>query len=281
MGGKGLSNDVFDLTGKTAFITGGGTGLGFHMARALASSRAKIVIAARRILVLEQAASALIREAPTAQVLCQPLDLSDQSSIDKAAESVMSQMGGIDIFVGNAGLEYCQPLEKNDEAEVASMLQVNVGANISLVKHFLPNMQKNKWGRVLFSSSVSSVRGVPQEGLSVYSAAKGALNAFTRTAAAEAGRNNVTFNCLNFGMFHTDMLDSLLADIDSKYGEGAGAAYINDFVTNVALGRLGKCEEIESMIKLLASDAGGYITGADIPLDGGLSIMLRANPLEN
>ena len=112
----------------------------------------------------------------------------------------------------------------------------------------------------------------------MYTAVKGALNSFTRTAAAEAGHDGITVNSLILGMYLTDIVRGIFDQLDKAHGAGAGAAAQNSFASMTALGRLGETPEVEGLIQLLASDAGSYITGANLAIDGGMSIMLRPNP---
>tara|TARA_B110000211_G_scaffold235027_1_gene308650 strand:- start:5824 stop:6660 length:837 start_codon:yes stop_codon:yes gene_type:complete len=271
----------FDLTGKTAFVTGGGTGLGYVMSRGLARSGAKVMIASRREHILKEAAKKLTEEADGNQVLYTTVDLSDRTSVAKAADYVIEQLGGVDIFIGNAAMDSYEPVDSISEQQLDGMLEVNLVANISLVKAFLPHMRKKKWGRVIFSSSVCAIRGAAQERVSVYSTVKGGLNAFIRSGASEAGHDGITFNSLNLGIYQTDLFLGYVASLDESEGPGTTEAYLKHSSSNTALGRLGDCDEVEGMVQLLASNAGSYITGANVSIDGGISIMLRPNLSED
>lgn len=267
----------FDLTGKTAFVTGGGTGLGYHMSRALAGLGARVMIAARREDVLQNAASKLTEETGN-EVLFQTINLSDRSSIAESTKNAIETLGGVDIFVGNAALDVYATIDKFSDENIDAMLQVNVAANIALARSFLPHMKKQQWGRIIFSSSVASTHATADMGMSVYGAVKAALNAFSRYGAAEWGRSGITFNNVVIGLYLTDMLQATLDKLNAEHGAGAGDAFMKSFSANTAVGRLGKCEELEGLVQLLASDAGNYITGTSIPVDGGLSIIMRPEP---
>jgi len=270
----------FDLTGKTAFVTGGGTGLGYCMARGLALSGAKVMIAARREDVLKDAAARLTEEAEGNEVLYTPIDLKDNVALGKTAQDVVAQLGGVDIFVGNAGGEGKAMVWEDQEDVLANLIQVNFAANVTLVKHFVPHMKEKQWGRVIFSSSESSIRGVAG-GQSMYGASKGALNSYTKMAAMELGHDGITVNSLIIGFFLTDMMKTnVIERMDQLKGPGAGAAMAKDFASNTALGRLGDPAEIEGLVQLLASDAGSFITGSEVLIDGGTSIMMRPKPVQ-
>jgi NAD(P)-dependent dehydrogenase (short-subunit alcohol dehydrogenase family) len=141
-------------------------------------------------------------------------------------------------------------------------------------------MRAKKWGRFMFSSSVSTIVTSPHEGIGMYTATKGALNAFVRTLAAEAGHDNITANSLVIGFFVTDLVRHAEDLLRKTQGEQAARAFMRDFIGMTALGRAGKPEELEGLIQLLASDAGSYITGTNLVIDGGMSIMLRPNGMQ-
>jgi len=267
----------FDLTGKTAFVTGGGTGLGYYMSRGLARSGAKVMIAARRGNVLEEAAEKLAAESNGNEVLFKTMDLSDRSSVAEASQYAIDTLDGVDIYIGNAAMDTYEPIDNISEAALDGMLEVNVVANIKLVQSFLPHMRKKKWGRVIFSSSVCAIRGAAQEMVSVYSTVKGGMNAYIRSGASEAGHDGITFNSLNLGIYQTEFFMNYVGSLDQTEGPGTSETYLKRTASNTALGRLGNCEDVEGMIQLLASDAGNYITGANMSIDGGISIMLRPN----
>jgi len=268
----------FNLHGKTAFVTGGSLGLGYYMARGLASAGAKIMIAARREGPLIEAAKKLEKESGGNQVLYTCVDLNDDKSIQEAADFANSRLNGVDIYVGNAGIDVQSKVDDITEEQIQSTFQVNYSANIFLIKRFLPHMRAKRWGRIILSASIASIRA-PVEGLSVYSSAKAAVNAYAKVAAAELGQSGITVNSLNIGSFLTDMLLELYENVAKSSNEFTVDSLMRRSASNTALGRLGNPEEIEGLVQLLASDAGSYITGANLPIDGGQSILLRPIPL--
>jgi NAD(P)-dependent dehydrogenase (short-subunit alcohol dehydrogenase family) len=274
------SNDAFkkfDLTGRTAVVTGGGTGLGYFMARGLARSGATVVLAARRESVLKEAADKMAAEAPQGHVEYATVDLGDRDSIDDFARATIERFGGIDILIGNAGADLFEPVDQISYANFDQVMQINVAANIALMRAYVPHMRQQKWGRIMFSSSATSLAGSAQEGMSVYTAAKGGLNAFARTAAAELGHDNITVNSVVFGMYLTDMVKEHLKVVEAAAGIDAVRGFEVSFASMTAAGRLGDCQEVEGLAQLLASDAGSYITGSNLVIDGGMSAMLRPN----
>ena len=268
--------EKFNLSGKSALVTGGSAGLGFAMSRALASAGARVMIAARREDVLENAAAKLTEYSTAGPVLYRKLDLSDPDGVAVAADHACREMNGVDIFVANAAHEHMQFVDDITDEAVAMNYQVNVASNIALVKKFLPEMRNRHWGRIILISTVAAVRASAQEGTSMYSANKAALNAFGRVVAAEQGHNGITVNNVNCGAYMTEMLKGVIDNLEPS----AKDHFVRSMTDSTALGRMGECEEIEGTIQLLASDAGSYITGADIHVDGGLAIMMKPNPAQ-
>ncbi len=263
----------FDLSGKTAFITGGGTGLGFSMARGLVSSGARVMIAARREDVLIEAVARLARGRDEKVACYRVMDQADEASIHAATEHANAELGGVDIFIGNAGIESQLPLLEHSMSTIGNLFQVNVFANMMLTQAFIPHMCKQQWGRIIYSSSVMARLVSARDGFSVYSSTKAALNAYARSAAAEVGHfGNVTVNSLDLGVYVTDMAEGAQELHDD------GPALLADLTNMTALGRLGKPEELEGVAQWLASDAASYVSGASLVLDGGLLNTLRPNP---
>lgn len=269
----------FDLTGRTALVTGAASGIGYHMARALAEAGARVLICARRAGLLEEAAARLAADCPGAEIAWHPVDLADRESIASLEAHARERFGGIDIFIANAAQNHADRIEDISDETVDYMLQMNVAANIQLFRAFLPRMREKRWGRVIFISSVTTLASTAQDGTCVYVAAKGALNALARNAAAETGHDGITVNCLVLGMFLTEMVSNAAEMHDQSGGPGAGQKFIDSLSSMTAIGRPCRCEEIEGVIQLLASDAGAIITGTNIPIDGGMSIMLRPHPV--
>jgi gluconate 5-dehydrogenase len=269
---------MFDLSGRTALVTGGATGLGYHMTRALARAGATVIIAARREHLLRESATRLNADGDiSGKVHWHPVDLADRKSVSSLAAHAIESAGGVDIFIGNAAQDINEHILDIKDDSIDQIMQVNISANVELVRAFLPGMRQRKWGRVIFSSSVSTIVTSPHEGIGMYTATKGALNAFTRTLAAEAGHDNITANALVIGFFITDLVRHAEQLLRKTQGEDAARRFMQDFVGMTALGRAGRPEELEGLVQLLASDAGSYITGANLVVDGGMSIMLRPN----
>jgi NAD(P)-dependent dehydrogenase (short-subunit alcohol dehydrogenase family) len=265
----------FDLTGKTAVVTGGATGLGYYMTRGLARSGATVLIAARRTEVLAKAAAQLNSEFDEERVRLRTVDLADRSSVRDLAGYAVAELGGVDVFIGNAAQEFLEPVDEIRVESIDQIMQVNVTANIQLFREFLPGMRAKKWGRVLFSSSASSVAAPANDHMGMYTATKGALNSFTRTAANEVGPDGITVNSLLLGVFWTEMMEATHQNLAAGYGQQAADDFKQVLVDMTSLARWGRPEEVEGLVQFLASDAGSYMTGTNLLIDGGLSIMVR------
>ena len=267
--------EKFDLTGKTALVTGGSAGLGFHMARALGRAGAHVLIAARRPEALEEAAKQLKADSYIKNVDWHPVDLADRESVSALAAYAINQFGGIDILVGNAGGTFVEQIIDLDPDKVAEGFQLNLMSNMQLAKAFLPRMRERKWGRFIFSSSIASVLVGPREGTATYVATKAALNGFCRQIAADMGHYGITANSLVLGFYLTDIVSNAVRQMRETQGPAVAKKFVDEFVSSTALGRFGDPAEVEGLVQLLASDAGSYITGASIAIDGGMSIMMR------
>ncbi|HKT72180.1 MAG TPA: SDR family oxidoreductase [Steroidobacteraceae bacterium] len=268
--------EAFELRGRTALVTGGGTGLGRHMSRALARAGAQVVICARREQVLRDTAADLNADpAICGRVSYHVVDLARRESIRALIDATSARFGGADIFIGNAAIDCLEHVELIKDESIDAMCQVNISANVELIRGLVPYMRKQQWGRVILISSATTICTSPHEGAGMYTAVKGALNAFTRTCATELGHDGITVNSLVLGMFLTDIVRDIFSQIDQAHGPGAGDAAQRSFSSMTALGRLGECQEVEGVVQLLASEAGRYITGSSLVLDGGISIMLR------
>lgn len=273
----------FDLHGRTAVVTGGATGIGYHMALALARSGARVMIASRRAEVLRQATERINSEAIDAPVIFHPVDLADRASIRAFAAHAIETLGGVDIFIGNAGLDLLEPVDVMKDDSIDRILQVNLSANLELVRAFLPHMRRRKWGRIIFSSSASVLVASHCDGMTAYVATKGALDAAVKTISAEAGRDGITANSLVLGMFMTKIMENS-SDRHASASPAeleAGRAFLEAMASMTAVGRGADCREIEGVVQLLASDAGSYITGSNLVIDGGLSSMMRPNPIQH
>lgn len=258
--------DIFGLHGRRALVTGGGRGLGWHLSWALADAGAQVMICGRDARTLAQAAEDFSAQTG-GRVSCFDVDLSDRFGLSALVEAA----GDIDIFVGNAGTERQTFVETATAEDVDALFATNTTANILLSAAFAGPMRARGWGRIIYVSSIAA-RIASRHGHGIYSASKAALEAYARVAAVELGASGVTVNCIAPGTFLTDLAQSRL----DSYGPEAGKAAYDAFADIAALKRWGRPEELEGALLLLASDAGSFITGQVLHVDGGQSIMMHA-----
>ena len=145
---------------------------------------------------------------------------------------------------------------------------MNVTANVELFRAFLPGMRARKWGRVLFSSSAATISAPSDDHMSMYTATKGALNSFTKAAANEVGPDGITVNTLVLGPYLTDLVQEAIEGLVKVQGPEAATAFKRSFATTTSLDRMGESHEVEGVVQLLASNAGGYITASNLFSDG-------------
>ncbi|RME91736.1 MAG: glucose 1-dehydrogenase [Verrucomicrobia bacterium] len=251
------SQDPFRLDGEVALITGGGSGLGFGMARCLARAGARVVLVGRRADRLEQAAGEI---GPTASWVAH-----DVTELDRAGELVAEaarQAGSpVSILVNNAGIHLKKPAVDTTPAEFQAVLNTHLVAAHALTRAVLPGMIERRHGHVLFTASMASLFGVPF--VVAYSAAKTAMLGVVRTLAAEVSAHGVRVNAIAPGWIQSDMLDQALA------GDPARRDRI---LTRTPMRRFGNPEDIGHAAVFLSSPAARFITGAVLPVDGGASI---------
>ena len=251
-----MTMNLFDLSGRAALVTGGSKGLGKAMALAFARAGADIVISSRHGDELE-AAAAEIRRATNRRVAIVVSDLSRRDAAAALAEAALAALGKIDILVNNAGSNLPQPIDTLRDEDWDSLIQLNLTSCMALSRALAPGMMERRWGRIIHVSSVLGLTG--KAGRSIYSATKSGLIGLMHSSALDLGPHGVTVNCIAPGPFLTDLPMSILND-DEKA----------KFAARTALGRWGNPEELAGPALLLASEAGSYLTGTTIVVDGGM-----------
>ena len=249
-------NSAFDLTGQTALITGGGTGLGFGMARCLVASGAKVVLVGRRKQELEKASGTLGKAAfPLAGDVTK---LETAAGLVDKAEKIA---GPVSILINNAGVHLKKPSAETSDAEFATVMQTHVFGAFALTREAGHRMVARGSGCVLFIASMASFMGIPL--IVAYSAAKSAYVGMVRTLAAEWGPQGVHVNAIAPGWIASDMLDQALR------GDPARKAKI---FSRIPMGTFGEPDDIGWAAVYLASPAAKYVNGVVLPVDGGAAI---------
>lgn len=245
----------FDLKGRVALITGGSKGLGKAMARGLAEAGANIFICSRHEEELKHA-QADIQKDLNARVEWIATDMTDRKAVRALADTVMHRMGRVDILINNAGSNCPQPIDEIRDEDWDRLMELNLNSVMILTRALVPQMKQRRWGRIIHISSILGLGG--KEGRNAYCATKTALVGFAKATALDLGSFNITVNCIAPGPFLTDLPMSILTDAQKK-----------QFADRTALGRWGQPDELAGPALLLASEAGSYITGTVLLVDGG------------
>jgi NAD(P)-dependent dehydrogenase (short-subunit alcohol dehydrogenase family) len=265
---------VFDLTGRRAVITGGAQGLGLAIATSLVTAGARVVLADRADDNGIRAADELKAAGHDARFV--HLDVTQESDWESALDTAVSATGGLDVLVNNAGVEVTALIADLDVEELRSMLDVNVVGTMLGIKHGFRAMRPGgiagTGGSIINLSSVAATIAFP--GIAGYSGTKSAVDRITRVAAMESGKlgYGVRVNCVYPGLVPTAMGQKLAVE-EAALGlfESPDAA-VGAVVDQTPLGRLGDPTDIADAVTFLATDAARFITGAGLPVDGGMGM---------
>jgi NAD(P)-dependent dehydrogenase (short-subunit alcohol dehydrogenase family) len=247
--------DIFNLKGKVALVTGGSKGLGKAMARGLVEAGADVVISSRHEDELRTALEEILRgtDRKGATVVA---DMVKRDDVLRLAQTALERLGRVDILVNNAGTNQPQVTEEIRDDDWDRVLEINLTSTMVLTRALVPHMKTRRWGRIIHISSIMGF--ISKEGRNIYSATKAALIGLARAQALEFGPFGITVNCVAPGPFLTDLPAKLLSDAEKQ-----------EFSKRTAVGRWGKPGELVGPILLLATDAGSYITGETLVVDGG------------
>ena len=251
-----MFENLFNLRGRVALVTGGSKGIGKAVARGFAEAGADVAIAARHENELQQAAEE-IAAGLTVRVASRSADMTSRDQIRELAEWAERTFGKVDILVNNAGSNEPQLLLETTDAVWDRILELNLTSCMQLSRAVAPRMIQQRWGRIIHLSSVMALASNPGRGL--YSATKAALIGMARAHALELGPYGITVNCLAPGPVATDLPMNLLNEEQKRR-----------FAERTALKRWGQTIDMVGPALLLASDAGAYITGTVILADGGM-----------
>jgi len=250
-----MLSQLFDLSGRVALVTGGSRGLGKSMARIFAEAGADIMICSRSAGELEEAAKE-IGAGLASRVEYRVVDMGDRACVDAFAAETLQTFGRVDVLVNNAGSNIPQPADAITDEAWDRIIELNLSSCMRLTRTLLPQMKARKWGRIIHISSVLGLGGKLER--NVYCATKAALIGMTRASALDLGPFNVTVNCISPGPFVTELTGRLLSPEQKQY-----------FADRTALKRWGQPGELAGAALLLATEAGSYITGTTILVDGG------------
>ena len=247
---------LFDLTNKTAIITGGSKGLGLAMAEGLASAGANLVIISRNEKEGKAAAEKIVKEYKT-KAIAISATVTSEEEIQKAVATTIKEFGSIDILINNAGINIRGPIDELSYEDFKKVQQTNVDGTWLPSKAVVPQMKKQKSGRIINLASTLGVVGLANR--TPYATSKGAVVLMTRALALELAPFHITVNAICPGPFLTDMNIPIKDDENTK----------KFIVGAVALERWGELQEIQGAAIYLASAASSYTTGSLITVDGG------------
>ena len=246
---------MFDLTGKTALVTGATGGIGGAIAKALHGQGANIVVTGTRAEVLEQ-----VRAGLGARAFAVTSNLADATSLEALPKAAEAAAGApIDILVNNAGITRDNLFLRMKDEEWDQVIAVNLTAAFKLSRAMLRGMMKKRWGRIVSITSVVGATGNPGQGN--YAAAKAGLVGMTKSLALEVASRNITVNCVAPGFVVTPMTDALTEDQKKALFE------------RIPVGRFGTPLDIAAAVVYLASDEAGYVTGQTLHANGGMAMI--------
>lgn len=253
---------LFDLKGKNALVTGGSRGLGLQIAHALGEAGARVMLSSRKAEDLEAAVAEL--EAAGIDARWIAADCAQEADIRRLADETLERMGDVDILVNNAGAAWGSPAKYHPVPAWDKVMNLNIRGYFILSQHIAKHsMIERKSGRIINIASIAGLGGNPPEMQTIaYNTSKGAVINFTRALGAEWGKYNITVNAICPGFFPSKMTMGTLKAL----GEEKLAA-------NAPLGRLGDDEDLKGLALLYASDAGKHITGQWLAVDGGVSVV--------
>jgi 3-oxoacyl-[acyl-carrier protein] reductase len=246
---------VFDLSNKTALVTGASGGIGGAIAKALHAQGARVVLSGTRAYALDRLQAELGDRASTA-----PCNLSVAAEVEELMKKAEAAAGApIDILVNNAGITRDNLLMRMKDEEWDQVIAVNLTAAFKLSRAALRNMMKKRWGRIVTITSIVGITGNPGQGN--YAAAKAGLIGMTKALAAEIASRNITVNCVAPGFVTTAMTDALTQDQKAA------------ILARIPAGRLGDSKDVAAAVVYLASEEAQYVTGQTLHVNGGMAMV--------
>lgn len=244
-----------ELAGKAALVTGASKGLGKAMALALAAAGAKVALVSRDEKLLAETASAIAAQGGEAALF--PFDVSDEGQVARLEKAVAARFGCVNILINNAGINIRKPVTDFTLEEWNRVQTTNVTGAFLMCRAFVPHLKGQGYGRIINLTSMMSHVSLP--GRTAYSASKAALLGFTKALALELAPDAITVNGISPGPCATEINKPIMEN----------AELTQFFLSRIPVGRWGKPEEIGQLAVYLCSPSAGFITGADIIIDGG------------
>lgn len=246
---------MFDLSGKTALVTGASGGIGSAIAMALAGQGARVALSGTRAEALEAVAAQI-----GGDTVILPCNLGDAEAVELLIPAVIEALGGkLDILVNNAGVTRDNLVMRMKDEEWSDVIRINLEAAFRLIRAASKPMMKARFGRIITITSVVGTTGNP--GQANYAASKGALTAMSKALAQELASRNITVNCVAPGFITSPMTD------------GLPEAQKQVLTTRIPAGRLGEGAEVAAAVVYLASDEAAYVTGQTLHVNGGMAMI--------
>jgi len=250
-----MKGTPFDLSGRVALVTGGSRGIGRAIADGFARAGADLFICARKEETLRSAAEEIRRQSGV-RVEYTVADMALREDRERLAQTAVERLGKVDILVNNAGWNVPQAIDEIRDEDWDYLVELNLNSVMAMTRAVVPGMKERRWGRVIHISSIMGLASTARR--NAYSATKAALIGMARASALDLGPFGITVNCIAPGPIATEMPMSIL----SKQQQDAMSA-------RTAVGRWGRPDELAGPALLLASEAGSYITGEVLVVDGG------------
>jgi len=252
---------VTRLKGKTAVVTGGGTGMGRAIALALGREGAKVALFGRRREVLERVAEELARAGAEGKaVVC---DVTDKRAVGEAVSETEAMFGSVNVLVNSAGTLSVSTVESVSEEEWNRVIETNLTGPFLMARAVLPSMRKAGGGSIVNIGSVLGLVAIKDR--AAYCASKGGLTLLTKAMALDHAHENIRVNCICPSVVETELVRGIFSDTEE--GRRAKQARIG----TIPLGRLGKPDDVAGLAVFLASDESSWVTGTAIPVDGGVT----------
>ncbi|HSK39595.1 MAG TPA: 3-oxoacyl-[acyl-carrier-protein] reductase [Arenibaculum sp.] len=245
---------MFELTGKTALVTGASGGIGAAIARTLHARGATVALHGTKVATLDELAGQLGE-----RVHVVPANLAESSEVEALAKRAEDVLGRVDILVNNAGLTRDTLAVRMKDEDWQLVLDVNLTAGFRLARGLLKGMMKRRWGRIVGITSIVGITGNP--GQANYAASKAGMIGMSKALAAEVASRNITVNCVAPGFIGTHMTEVLPDDQKAR------------LTAAIPAGRLGSAEDVAAGVLYLASDEAAYVTGQTLHINGGMAMI--------
>jgi NAD(P)-dependent dehydrogenase (short-subunit alcohol dehydrogenase family) len=250
-----MKDSPFDLTGRTALVTGGSKGIGHAIARGFADAGADLFLCSRTEESLVAAAES-IRQSTGVRVETSVADMARREDVQRVADEAVQRLGQVDILVNNAGWNITQAIDEIRDEDWEYLVELNLSNVMRLTRALVPGMKQRGWGRVIHISSIMALGSTPTR--NAYSATKAALIGLCKASALDLGSYGITVNCIAPGPIATEMPMSILSQPQQ-----------DQLAARTAVGRWARPDELIGPALLLASEAGSYVTGTCLVVDGG------------